>query len=195
MKNFKLRGFFFRRQNFQNFTLVAEEAFPDFWDKSFDAEIPQKKRFNTQEFNRFLSTGVMTALSRALWRVLLNKVFWVLGHCWVDTPHIHTSEWDLQIFHSCLLSTVTVTPSDSDYVNRSASLQRFHIRIHFFQIVHILLLEEYGVSKKWVIIMDKRLDKSSASTLAETSEPSPQDRYCARGSKGGAKKWRGNREE
>jgi len=26
------------------------------------------------------------------------------------------------------------------------------------QIVHMLLLEEYGVSKKWVIIMDRRQD-------------------------------------
>ena len=27
------------------------------------------------------------------------------------------------------------------------------------EIVHTLLLEEYGVSKKWVIIMDKRQDE------------------------------------
>jgi len=44
------------------------------------------------------------------------------------------------------------------------------------EIVHTLLLEEYGVSKKWVIIMDKRQDK----TQAETSESSAQDRYWAR---------------
>ena len=31
----------------------------------------------------------------------------------------------LSVFQRCLLSTVTVTPSDSDYVNRSASIQRF----------------------------------------------------------------------
>jgi len=31
----------------------------------------------------------------------------------------------LSIFQRCLLSTVTVTPSDLDYVNRSASIQRF----------------------------------------------------------------------
>jgi len=58
------------------------------------------------------------------WRVLSNKVIWALGHCWVDIPHIYTHEWDcLFFFQSCLLSTVTVTPSDSDYVNRSASLE------------------------------------------------------------------------
>jgi len=32
--------------------------------------------------------------------------------------------------------------------------------------VHTLLLEEYGVSKKWVIIMDRRQDSNAASTLA-----------------------------
>jgi len=60
------------------------------------------------------------------------------------------------------------------------------------EIVHTLLLEEYGVSKKWVIIMDKWQDKTAASTQAETSGLSAQDRYCARGSGGGAKKRRGN---
>jgi len=50
--------------------------------------------FSTQEFTRFLSTGVVTASSHALWRVLSNKVVWVLGHCWVDIPHIHACEWN-----------------------------------------------------------------------------------------------------
>jgi len=35
------------------------------------------------------------------------------------------------------------------------------------EIVHTLLLEEYGVSKKWVVIMDKRQDKNAASTQTE----------------------------
>jgi len=55
----------------------------------------------------------------------LTKYSEVLGHCWLYTPHIHTSEWDSLFFQSCLLSTVTVTPSDSDCVNRSAFIQRF----------------------------------------------------------------------
>ena len=55
------------------------------------------------------------------------------------------------------------------------------------EIVHTLLLEEYGVSKKWEIITDKRQDKIAASTQAETSGSSAHDRYCARGSGGGAK--------
>jgi len=41
-----------------------------------------------------LVNGVVTASSHALWRVLSNKVIWVLGHCWVDTRHIHTFEGD-----------------------------------------------------------------------------------------------------
>jgi len=51
------------------------------------------------------------------------------------------------------------------------------------------------VSTKWVIIMDKRQDKTAASTEAETSGSSAQDRYCARGSGGHAKKRRGNGDE
>ena len=35
------------------------------------------------------------------------------------------------------------------------------------EIVHTLLMEEYGVSKTWVIIMDKRQDKNAASTPTE----------------------------
>jgi len=44
------------------------------------------------------------------------------------------------------------------------------------EIVHTLLLEEYGVSKKWVMIMDRRQDLNVTSTPAG---PSAQDRYCA----------------
>jgi len=55
------------------------------------------------------------------------------------------------------------------------------------EIVHTSLLKEYGVSKKWVIIMDKRQDKNAVtvSTQAETSGHSAQDRYCARSPGGG----------
>ena len=63
------------------------------------------------------------------------------------------------------------------------------------EIVYTLLLEEYGVSNQWVIIMDKRQDKTVASTQAETSGSSAQDCYCARGSGGGVKKRRGNGDE
>ena len=60
------------------------------------------------------------------------------------------------------------------------------------EIVHTLLLEEYAVSKKWVIIMDSRQDLNVTSTPAGKSGPSAQDRYCARGLGGGAKKRRAN---
>jgi len=63
------------------------------------------------------------------------------------------------------------------------------------EIVHTLLLEECGVSKKWVIIMDRRQDSNVTSTLAGQSGPSAQDRYCARGLEGGAKKRRANEEK
>jgi len=149
-------------RNFENMTLVhvshRSESFRDFLANFFDAELPQKKRcFDAQEFTWFLSINIFTALSHALWRVLSNKVIWVLGHCWVNTPHIHTSEWDsllitylwVRLSESCLLSTVTVTPSDSDYVNRSACLQLFR-----FKKPHSL--EEYDVSMKWVVIIDRK---------------------------------------
>ena len=51
------------------------------------------------------------------------------------------------------------------------------------------------MSKKWVIIMDKRQYKTATSTQAETSGLSAQDRYYARGTGGGAKKERGNGDE
>ena len=60
------------------------------------------------------------------------------------------------------------------------------------EIVHALLLEEYGVSKKWVSIMDRRQDLNETSTQVGKSGPSAQDRYCARGFGGGAKKRRAN---
>ena len=46
-----------------------------------------------------------------------------------------------------------ITPSDADYVNRSASLKRF--RLESTEIVHMLLLET--VSTKLVIIVDRSL--------------------------------------
>jgi len=56
-------------------------------------------------------------------------------------------------------------------------------------------LEEYGVSKKWVIIMDRRQDLNVTLTPARNGGPSAQDRYCARGLGGGAKKRRANEKE
>jgi len=61
------------------------------------------------------------------------------------------------------------------------------------EIVHTLLLEEYGLSKKWVIVMCRRQDLTS--TPAGKSGPSAQDRYCAKGFGGGAKKRRAHEKE
>ena len=63
------------------------------------------------------------------------------------------------------------------------------------EIVHTLLLEEYGVCKKWVIIMDRRQDLNMTSTPEGKSGPLAQDRYCVRGLGGGAKKRRANENE
>jgi len=63
------------------------------------------------------------------------------------------------------------------------------------EIVHTLLLKENGVSKICDIIMDRRQDLNVTSTPAGTSGPSAQDRYCARGFGGGAKKRRANEKE
>jgi len=63
------------------------------------------------------------------------------------------------------------------------------------EIVHTLLLEKYGVSKKWVIIMDRRQDLNVTSTPAGKSGPSAQDHYCARGFGGDAKKRCANEKE
>ena len=63
------------------------------------------------------------------------------------------------------------------------------------EIVHTLLLEEYGVSKKWIIMKDKKQDSNTASTPSEASGPSAQDRYFAKSSGGVLRKRRRNGEE
>jgi len=63
------------------------------------------------------------------------------------------------------------------------------------EIVHTLLLEEYGTSKKWVIIMDRRQDLTWLRLQQEKSGSSAQDRYYARGFGGRAKKRRANEKE
>jgi len=56
------------------------------------------------------------------------------------------------------------------------------------------VLEEYGVPRKWVIIMDKRQDKNAASTPAAEKHLYVRLRIVTT-PEGGAKKRRGNREE
>ena len=79
-------------------------------------QLPPKEVFQCTRIHSLLGNAVVTASSHALWRVFSNKVIWVFGHCWVDTPHVHTFEGDPAVQVCCLLSTVAVTPShDSDY--------------------------------------------------------------------------------
>jgi len=85
--------FFLGRQprNFEIVTFVARlrKCFQVFWANFLLLTSLKKKTrrcFNTQEFIHVLSTG---AVCHTLWRVLSNKVIWVLRHCWVHTPHVH----------------------------------------------------------------------------------------------------------
>jgi len=64
------------------------------------------------------------------------------------------------------------------------------------EIVHKLLLEESGLSKKWVIIIDRRQDSNATSTLAGKSVSSAEDPYCSDLRGGDSDKKRcGNEEE
>jgi len=133
----------------------------------------QKEVFEYTRIHSLLVNGVVTASNHALWRVLSNIMIWLLGHFWVDTPHINTFERD-SVFKITLLEAPTGT-------------LLFYYKDIKQEIVHTLLLEEYGVSKKCVIIMDSRQDWNVTLTSARKSGPWAQDRYCARGFGGGAK--------
>jgi len=84
------------RRRLRNFEKRAiDRACPSvFGDHFWLLKSLQKRSFNSQEFARSSQRMVVTASSRALWRVLSHKVFWVFGHCWVDTPHINTFKGD-----------------------------------------------------------------------------------------------------
>jgi len=63
------------------------------------------------------------------------------------------------------------------------------------EIVHTLLLEEYGVSKKWVIIMDRRQDSNATSTAAGKIAPSLLCQRFRRRRKETASRWKRRRIE
>jgi len=123
--------------------------------------------FKYTRIHSLLVNGVITVSNHALWRVLSNIVIWLLGHFRVDTSHTNTFEGD-SVFKMTLLEAPTGT-------------LLFYYKDIKQEIVHALLLEEYGVSKKWVIIMDRRQDLNVTLTPARKNAPSAQDRYCARG--------------
>jgi len=60
-----------------------------------------------------------------------KQVIWLLGHFWVDTPHRNTFEGDT-VFKMALLEAPTGT-------------LLFYYKDIEQEIVHTLLLEEYGV--------------------------------------------------
>jgi len=111
------------------------------------------------------------------------------------TPHTYTPQSET----SCFSKLFALYRYGNTEQLGLCQLNRFSstvsVKFHILQIVHMLLMEEYVMSKRWIIIMDKQRDKNEATTSAETSGPSAQKCYCARGSGGDAKKQRGNREE
>ena len=122
--------FFLRCQlrNFHNVTLVASErAFPGFWGDFLVAELPPQRYISTQEFTRFLSTVLsQRRVTRCDVSFQTNQ-----SECLVTvelTHHTYISLRETLFYPSCLFLTVTVTPGDSNYVNRSASLKRFSVQ-------------------------------------------------------------------
>jgi hypothetical protein len=112
--------------------------------------------------------------------IYMHIVIWVFG-CWVNIPHTHTSERDYLLFESCSHPTVTVTPSDLNYANRSNSLQRFG-SIHTSTIASMILrIRTTGAcapgSRRMILL------KTVATWL---------NRYFAGSQGGGAKKRPGN---
>jgi len=114
----------------RDFSSASERAFSGGFGGFCVAEpwLPPKRGcFNTQEFTRFLSDGNWCHLSvesRALTCPFKqsNPSIWSLLS-WHPT---HTRLWvRLSVFLKLFVSTVTVPPSDSEHVNRSASLQQF----------------------------------------------------------------------
>ena len=101
---------------------ASERAFLGGLGGFFVAELPQKRGLlHTRGFARFLSTGVVSASSRALTCPFKqsNPSVWSLLS-WFPT---HTHLWvRLSVFLKLFVSSVTVPPSDSDYVSLTNSL-------------------------------------------------------------------------
>jgi len=112
---------------------ASERAFTFFFGRFFCCWPPTKKRGVLIHKNSLASCQLvssqqqvtrpdMSSQTKSSERLVTDEL---TPHTWVNTPHIRTSEWDSLFFQSCLLSIVTVTPSDSDYVNKSACIQQF----------------------------------------------------------------------
>jgi len=97
-KNRSERDFFaeVRRDIFENVTLVArqKEHFRGFGAIVWLPNSLQKEVFDYTWIHLLPVNSFVTASSHALWRVLSNRVIWVFGQCWVDTPHISAFQGD-----------------------------------------------------------------------------------------------------
>jgi len=91
-----------RRQprNFENVTSVARQRklYRGFGYFCGCSPPFKKKRFQYTKIHSLVVNGLVTASSHALWRVIRIKVIRLLGHCWFDTPHIHTFEGDSVLY-------------------------------------------------------------------------------------------------
>jgi len=59
---------------------TSERAFPDYFGHVFGCSTPSKRGALVHKNALTSVNGIVTASSHALWRVLSNKVIWVLGH-------------------------------------------------------------------------------------------------------------------
>jgi len=121
--------FFLQRQprNFEYVKLVARwrEHLQSFLAEFFVAELPQKRGcFNTQEFTRFLSTGVVTE----------DYFYWILMgtlSCWCSMYIIHYSQIIGQnllslinsVINSLINELINLGPAQSTFVCPTARLQ------------------------------------------------------------------------
>ena len=175
----------------------SERASPRVWADFSVAELPQKRVcFNIQEFTRFhvtsrlvssfcqlVSSYSLSVESRALtcpfkesnpsvWSLLSSHVTWVFGHCWVDfkwaghrLAHVFADGWSTASNQRKM--TLLEAPTGT---------LLFYYKDIKQEIVRTLLLEVYSVSKKLLIIMDRRQNSNTTSTLAGKSGHLAQDR-------------------
>ena len=90
------RGFKKLRSEFENIILVVRqtEHFRVFLAIFLVAQLSPKRSVLYTRIHSLNVNGVVTGSNHALWRDLSNIVIWLLGHFWVDTPHINTFEGD-----------------------------------------------------------------------------------------------------
>jgi len=119
---------------------------PGLFDDIFGRPTLSKKRcFSKQEFTRFLSTvsSQRWAVISRIWKKILSDFKWA-GH---RLAHTFADGWSTGSHKRKV--TLLEAPTGT---------LLFYYKNIKQEIVHTLLLEEYGVSKKWVVIMDRRQD-------------------------------------